>query len=449
MSPLKRIYHADAYDTKSSVGSYWEAMTPSPVHYPVLEGDTVCDVAVIGAGFTGLSSALHLAQDFGFAPVVLDAAQLGWGASGRNAGFNCMGGGKISKAAYTKRWGDVDLARYYQAQVRATEVVAEIIEANGVDVDAQPRGEWLMAHRSKDFENFSEDAAFLKRMVGVKSEIISPEALRDHGVNGAGFHGAMWSDIGFCLNPRKYVFGLAEAVRSAGGRIFCDTTVTRIERIPEGRFALHTAQGCIVAERLVLAGNGYNSDNLPSWMSGRYTPVVSHIMVTDPIGDNMLVEQGWQVNQMACDSRNMLHYFRLLPDNRMLFGMRGTANLGPRDQRRMPHAVRAAFDAMFPALQGEYTAYHWSGLICVARNLVPYVGPIGDWRGAYTAMAFHGNGVSMASYSGKLLAGMVAGKPYKEPLPVAIQMEPKRYPAARLRRLALPAAFKWYNWQDR
>ena len=90
MSPLKRIYHVDAYDTKSSVGSYWEAMTPSPVQYPVLEGDTVCDVAVIGAGFTGLSSALHLAQDFGFAPVVLDAAQLGWGACPA-VGIRCLG----------------------------------------------------------------------------------------------------------------------------------------------------------------------------------------------------------------------------------------------------------------------------------------------------------------------------------------------------------------------
>ena len=88
MSQLKRIYHADAYDTGLTVGSYWEAVTPPLVRDPVLEFDTICDVAVIGAGFTGLSAALHLTQDFGFAPVVLDSAQVGWGASGRNAGFN-------------------------------------------------------------------------------------------------------------------------------------------------------------------------------------------------------------------------------------------------------------------------------------------------------------------------------------------------------------------------
>jgi glycine/D-amino acid oxidase-like deaminating enzyme len=183
-------------------------------------------------------------------------------------------------------------------------------------------------------------------------------------------------------------------------------------------------------------------------MAGRYTPVVSHIMVTDPIGDNMLEAQGWRVNQMTCDTRKMLHYFRLLPDQRMLFGMRGTSNLGPRDQCRMPKAVRLDFDSIFPEWCKVGTAYHWSGLICVARNLVPYVGPIGDWKGAFTAMAFHGNGVSMASYSGKLLAGMVAGKPYKEPLPDAIKVKPRRYPVARLRRWGLPAAFQWYGWKD-
>lgn len=449
MSPLKRIYHADAYDTDLPVGSYWEAVTPAFGVDAPLEGDIQTDVAVIGAGFTGLSAALHLAKDFGFAPVVLDAAQVGWGASGRNAGFNCMGGGKIADAAYADRWGAADLATFYGAQVRATEVVSEVIAELGIDVDAQPKGEWLMAHRADKFAGFAEDAAFLERVAGVKSEIIGADALREWGVNGAGFHGAMWSDVGFCLNPRKYVFGLADALRKAGGRIFGNSTVTQIERMADGRFALHTGQGRVVADRLVLAGNGYNSENLPDWMNGRYTPVVSHIMVTEPMGDNVLADQGWRVNQMTYDTRKMLHYFRLLPDGRMLFGMRGTPNLGPRDRWRMPNAVRKEFEAMFPAWHGVRTAFHWSGLICVAQNLVPYVGQIGDWDGAYTAMAYHGNGVSMASYSGKLLAGMVGGKPYDDPLPNSMKAEPKRYPMARWRRWGLPAAFKYYGWQDR
>ncbi len=449
MSRLKRIYHADAYDTGRPVGSYWEAVTPAPAVDPCLNGDIETDVAVIGAGFTGLSAALHLAKDHGFAPVVLDAAPVGWGASGRNAGFNCMGGGKISDAAYARRWGTEDLGVFYRAQVRATQVVDDVLSAQGIDADVQPRGEWLMAHRQKDFDGFAQDAAFLDTVAGVKSEIIPKAALREHGVNGAGFHGAMWSDVGFCLNPQKYVFGLADAVRKAGGRICANTTVEGIEHLSDGRFALYTAQGRVVADKLVLAGNGYNSDNLPHWMGGRYTPVVSHIMVTEPMGDNVLADQGWRVNQMTCDTRKMLHYFRLLPDGRMLFGMRGTPNLGPRDRARMPSAVRADFDAMFPAWRGVRTAYHWSGLICVARNLLPYVGPIGGWSGAFTAMAFHGNGVSMGSYTGKLMAGMVAGKPSEEPLPDGMRVEPARYPFARVRRWGLPAAFKWYGWQDR
>jgi glycine/D-amino acid oxidase-like deaminating enzyme len=449
MSPLKRIYHADAYDTDTPVGSYWEAVTPSPLVDPVLEGDFQTDVVVIGAGFTGLSSALHLAKDHSFAPIVLDAGHVGWGASGRNAGFNCMGGGKLSNAAYLKRWGEVDLSTYYAAQVRATEVVDELLQDNEIDVDRQPKGEWLLAHRRKDFDGFAEDAAFLNRVAGVKSEVIGSEALRESDVNGAGAHGAMFSDVGFCLNPRKYVFGLADAVRKAGGRIFGNSLVEHIERLPDGRFGVRTGKGRVVADRLILAGNGYNSENLPDWMGGRYTPVVSHIMVTERMGDNVLADQGWRVNQMSCDTRKMLHYFRLLPDGRMLFGMRGTPNLGPQDKARMPNAVRGDFDAMFPAWAGVRTAYHWSGLICVARNLVPYVGPIGEWNGAFTALAFHGNGVSMGSYSGKILAGMVADKKYDEPLSDGMKATPERYPIAQARRWALPLAFKWYGWQDR
>jgi glycine/D-amino acid oxidase-like deaminating enzyme len=324
-----------------------------------------------------------------------------------------------------------------------------VLAEQGIDADVQPRGEWLMAHRRKDFDKFADDAAFMQRVAGVSSEIVGAETLRERGVHSEGFHGGMFSDVGFCLNPQKYVIGLAEAVRRAGGRIFGDSAVQQIERLADGRYALHTARGRVLADKLVLAGNGYNSDNLPSWIGGRYTPVVSHIMVTEPMSDVVLADQGWRVNQMTCDTRKMLHYFRLLPDGRMLFGMRGTPNLSPRNRLKMPSAVRADFDAMFPAWRGVRTAYHWSGLICVARNLVPYVGPIGDWEGAYTALAFHGNGVSMASYSGKLLAGMIAGKPYDEPLPDAMKAEPKRYPFAPLRRWGLPAAFKWYGWKDR
>lgn len=449
MSPLKRLYHADAYDVGVPAGSYWEWVVPAPPPDPCLEEDMTADVVIVGGGYTGLSAALHLARDFGRAPVVIDAAQVGWAASGRNAGFNCMGGGKISDVAYEQRWGTDDLARYYGAQVRATQVVAEIIDREGIDVDAQPRGEWLMAHRRKDFDGFAQDAAFLLRVAGVKSEILTQDALRERGVNGAGFHGAMVSDVGFCLNPRKYVFGLADAVRRAGGRIFGNTTAEHMAQLPDGRYEIRTARGRIVARNLILAGNGYNSDNLPDWLGGRYTPVVSHIMVTEPMGDNVLADQGWRVHQMSCDTRKMLHYFRLLPDGRMLFGMRGTPNLGPRDTRRMPAAVRADFDDMFPAWRGVRTAFHWSGLICVARNLVPFVGPIEDWNGAFTAMAYHGNGVSMASYCGKVMAGMVAGKPYDDPVSDGMKAEPRRYPLARWRRMGLPAAFKWYGWQDR
>ncbi|MEM7438118.1 MAG: FAD-binding oxidoreductase [Pseudomonadota bacterium] len=436
---MKRIYDNHAY-RPSPVGSYWEAVTPKDPVDPTLDGDRVADVAIIGAGYTGLSAALHLARDFGCKPVVLDAQEVGWGASGRNGGFNCMGGSKLGDRAYAAKFGQDDLARYYQAQVAATTLVGNLTQ--DWDVGRQEDGEWAFAHRAEDFEGFSDDAARLNALCGVTSEIVPKGALAERGLQIAHTHGAMRVDAGFPLNPRAYVQALARAARAEGAQIFANTPVTGILS-DGGRLHVTTPAGKVTADRVILAANGYNSEDVPGWMGGRYLPVISHIMVTEPLGGG-----NWMGTRMAYDTRNMLHYFRRLPDDRMLFGMRGAPNDGPDARVWMKAMVKAHFADMFPDWADAAVDHHWAGLICMTRDLVPYVGAIEDLPGAYASLAYHGNGVSQATWCGRQVAGMAMGREYGG-LPDGFRGPLKRFPLPGLRRHTLGPAFKWYAWKDR
>ena len=183
-------------------------------------------------------------------------------------------------------------------------------------------------------------------------------------------------------------------------------------------------------------------------VNGRYLPVVSHIMVTRPLTEAEKQAQGWTTRRIAYDTRNLLHYFRLLPDNRVLFGMRGTSNITPGSTLQMKRQIRRDFEAMFPALATAETEYHWSGLVCLTRGLTPYVGQIGDWQRAWTGFGYHGGGVAMATYTGRLLAGFAAGKPCSSPLPQLMQAEPATFPLPGFRRLILPLAYTCYGVMD-
>lgn len=436
---MKRIYHDHAYKP-SPVGSYWEAITPSDPVDPPLEGDVRADVVIIGAGYTGLSAALHLARDFGCAPVVLEAQEVGWGASGRNGGFNCMGGSKLGDAAYAAKFGQDDLARYYQAQIAATSLVGEL--SRDWDVDRQEDGEWAFAHRAQDFEGFAKAARKLQQLCDTSSEIVPKDALAERGMAIAGAHGAMRVDAGFPLNPRAYVQALARAARDAGARIYARSPVAGLTSIAGG-IQVTTDQGRVTADRLIMAANGYNSDNLPGWMAGRYMPVISHIMVTEPLGGG-----NWLGTRMAYDTRNMLHYFRRLPDDRMLFGMRGAPNDGPDARVRMQSAIKSHFSEMFPDWADARVDYHWAGFVCMTRDLVPYVGAIDELHGAFASLAYHGNGVSMGTWCGRQVAGMAMGKEYGG-LPDGFRGPLRKFPFAPARRHALAPAFKYYAWKDR
>jgi glycine/D-amino acid oxidase-like deaminating enzyme len=183
-------------------------------------------------------------------------------------------------------------------------------------------------------------------------------------------------------------------------------------------------------------------------MAGRYMPAQSNVLVTRPLTQTELDAAGWTSRQMAYDTRNLLHYFRLMPDNRFLFGMRGGLVASPRAEAAITARARRHFEAMFPAWRDVETPHSWSGMVCFSANLVPYCGPIPDLPGAFAGFAFHGNGVAMGSYTGALLADLVQGKQTRFLHPAVMQAHAPRFPLGRFRRALLPAGYALAGLRD-
>lgn len=443
---LKRLYEASAYEAGSLTGCYWPSTCPEePALWPPLDGEAQVEFAVIGAGFTGLSAALRIAESGGDV-AVFDLHRPGFGASGRNGGFCCIGGAKASEAQIAARFGEADLRAYLAAERAAIERVAERVDTLGLDVDRHSAGEVELAHSPKAFAELRARAPRMAAAYGARTRLIGASELAAEGMGGTGFHGALHVDLGFALNPRKYAVGLAHAVLAQGGTIYGDSPVLEIR--PEGTgYLLRTARGQMRAKHLILATNGYSADNLPDWMASRYLPSQSSVMVTRPLTEAELSGQGWTTDLMSYDTRHLLHYFRLMPDRRMLFGMRGAVRWTDTALASIKERTRRHFDQMFPSWTGVEATHFWSGLLCLSRELVPFAGRIGSWQNAWAGFAYHGNGVAMGSWTGDQLARLALGQ--KTDLPQFFGRVPRRFELGPMRRAALPIAYAHYYLQDR
>ncbi len=433
-------------ETRRTIDSYWEASVPNPKLDRQLIGNALFDVAIIGGGIAGLSAALKLAQA-GISVCVLEAEHVGYGASGRNGGFCCLGGTKLDHHQMIRKFGLDEARKFVAYQVAGVNLVAQRLDSWGVDANRHSKGEIALAHRPKDFAALRAEGDFLKEKFGIKVSLLAKDELDAEGFGGPGFHGGMRVPYGFALNPMVYVQALAEQVRLAGGKIFGKSPVTTLNADGD-RWRLETQHGFVRSRKVVLAGNGYANENVPKWLHGRTMPVMSSILVTRPLSDDELAEQGWTADTMASDTRILLHYFRLMPDRRFLFGTRGGLFENAPALAAMRKRARADFEGMFPAWAKVEEDYNWYGHVCLARNLTPFVGEVPGMEGVYAAMGWHGSGIAMASISGEKIAGMIKGKVRREDMPAALQRPFRKFPIPALRKLYLQGAYWWYGLKD-
>jgi len=434
---MKRIFSDFSYGPGPRKGCWWDETIAAP-DWSELQGDTRADVVIIGAGFTGASAALHLAEA-GVSVLVLEAETPGWGASGRNGGFCCTGGAKLDDAAMTRRYGAADTARYRQVERDAVALVAGLLDRLGIDADTHSKGETQLAHHPRAMTSLRRQAEAIVRAGGPPPVLIEAADLVAQGLGGP-FHGALTTPVGFGLNPRKYLFGLTAAAKQAGARLFQRSPVTAVTAAESG-YQVATEQGRVACDTVLIATNGYSSEDLPNWLAGRYMPAQSSVLVTRPLTEAELAAQGWSSDQMAYDTRNLLHYFRLMPDRRFLFGMRGGLGSSPGADRAARARTRRDFEAMFPAWRCIESAHSWSGMVCLAAGRVPYVGPVPGKPGMFAGLAYHGNGVAMGSYAGRLLADLAMGREPHGLYPSMMQKPMSRYPLGRARRVLMPPAY--------
>ena len=267
-------------------------------------------------------------------------------------------------------------------------------------------------------------------------------------MSGPEFHGGLWSPAGFGLHPLRYLRGLVDRVSEAGVTIYPRSEV-KTWRQTGSDHVLSTDRGEVTAKRVLLATNGYTSERVPDWIAGRLLPALSRIMATRPLSEEELSAQGWTSRDLAYDTRNLVHYFRLLPDGRFLFGGRGGTDLSPPGLAQANIDLRKSFERMFPVFARADIEHSWSGLVCLSARRVPYIGPIGDMESAYAALAYHGNGVAMGSYAGRLIADVLAGvENAARRIPRIVAAPLQRFPLPSLRLLYLKAAYAGYSFKD-
>jgi glycine/D-amino acid oxidase-like deaminating enzyme len=437
MSVPGQLYHPWIHDHRAPVPSYWEATAP-PLRTPAetLEGDHHCEVAIVGGGYTGLSAALHLARDHRVACAVLEAGPIGWGASGRNGGFCVLGSSKRSLGDLARRYGAVAARRFFELQRTAIALVRDLARDEAIELDAAGRGELLVAHRPARLAALRRQADETEAITGERWALLSRAELREGLVRMEEAAGALLIPHGFGLHPLRYVRGLAEAAARHGAALHSGTDVLGLGR-EGGGYRLRTAHGSLRARRVLVATNGFYREGLTRRLDGCLLPALSSIVVTRPLSAVERAAQGWREPLLVADTRTLLFYIRLLPDGRLLFGARGGTDAAPAAFARRISWMRGRLAARFPAWAAVEIDHAWWGLVCLAYDLVPHLGPLDEGRSLWFAGAYHGGGVAMATALGRAAAARLAGAPDAFPLPDFIDRAPPRFPLPSLRLLGL------------
>ena len=439
--------HPHAFHFERAVDSYWEASAdPLGLETPPLMGEETCEVAVIGAGFTGLSAARELAEN-GVDVRVLEAGHVGWGASGRNGGFACIGSHKLSYGKMIRSYGLDATRAYYENMRQSVALVRDNISALGIDAWASGDGEVTLAHLPSRVEELRAEQDFLMKTFGQKTEFLSKQELEVSGLDGPGFHAGLKTPVGFGLHPLNYVRGLARGAARAGVKIHAQSQLIRWDESADGH-RLHTRDGLLRARKGIVASNGYTPEDVSTRHAGRLMPALSSILVTRPLTEEERKAQGWTSPLMAYDSRMLLHYFRLLPDGRFLFGGRGGTDASESGEAAYRHVLTKAFHELFPAWAPVEITHYWRGFVCLANDLVPYIGPLDEGKTVWTAIAYHGNGVAMGTWSGRAVARLLMKKAAREEVSPVLTRRLSRFPLPAFRPLYLKGAYLWYGWQD-
>jgi glycine/D-amino acid oxidase-like deaminating enzyme len=423
--------------------NYWLTTVEMPrTDAPRTLPDTA-DVAVIGAGFTGLSAARTLAKKDARV-VVMESESIGWGASSRNGGM-VLTGMKLGVNQLLSMYGRERTQKMYGASLASIDCVKQIVQEESIACDFSRCGHLEVACKQSHFDDYARQVEVVGREFHHELKIVSREELRSE-IGSDIYFGGMVDESSVGLNPARYVAGLGVAALRAGA---CVYEKTRVESIERGNrqgdvgWMLRTSHGSLWARDVFVATSGYTSKTTPA-LQKKIIPIGSYIITTEVLPDALARELSPR-NRMIYDSKNYIYYYRLTPDNRMLFG--GRAAFFPESGdtvRKSAEILRRGMIEVYPQLRDTKVEFVWGGTLDFAFDIMPHAGQM---DGLYYALGYAGHGVAMATYQGHLMARRISGESPDNPF------DGIRFPGAPLglyngKPWFLPLAGAYYKFLD-
>ena len=415
--------------------------------------DIDVDVAIIGSGFTGLTTAIFLAQEHGIKATVLEANRSAWGCSVRNGGQAQCASGRLKRSQWIERWGLETALKMHRECVDGMQNFKELIK--DIDCEPQPGGHLYIAHRDKVMPVLEKEAKLLRETFNYDARILDAATVKRDYVDDKEACGAMHEPEGIGIHAGKLAFGYLKKARALGARVHPTSPVQGWET-KNGVHYLKTPGGVVRARAVGIATGGYTSNSLHRELKNRLLPILSNSIVTRPLTPAEIDACNFRTTQVITDTRVLRHYYRLMPDNRVQIGSRSaiTGHDAPQDKYKQ-FLIRDLY-RKFPALEGIQIDYSWWGWVDVSHDMMPRIHQPDPAQTIYYALGYGGNGVMYSAQAGRRLAQWIAGQGKALDLPIFTS----RLPFPNIREMVVSEAFapfrrfgqrflyRWYHLKD-
>ncbi len=415
----------------------WYAATANDKRVrPELEGETEADVCVIGAGFTGISAALELAEN-GLSVVVLEGERIGFGASGRNGG-QIVNGYSRDLDVIARRYGPEKAVKLGEMSLEGGEIIRRRVATYGIRCDLVDGG-FFAAFTDKQVKEMAHVKANWEKHGHTGLEMVSKSEVGRY-VKTDRYVGGMIDRLGGHIHPLNLVLGEAAAAEGLGVRVFEKSRVTGLDMGASP--VVKTARGRVKAKYVLVCGNAYLGSMLPK-ITDRMMPVSSQVMATEPL-DAKLIEDLLPANYCVEDANYVLDYYRRTADNRLLYG--GGIGYGGHDPANLTGVIRPNMLKTFPQLKGARIDFAWSGNFALTLTRIPHIGRLSE--NVYFSHGDSGHGVTTTHLLGKILGEAVRGHAGRFDVWASLPALP--FPGGRTFRVPLTVLGAWwYGLRDK
>lgn len=434
--------------------TYWigTAGEPPADDGPVTQ-DMDVDVVIIGAGFTGLTAAIFLAQEYGIRATVLEANRTSWGCSTRNGGQAQCASGRLKRSQWIERYGLDTALKLHAECVEGMETFKSLIK--DIDCDPQPGGHLYIAHRDKVMPVLEKEARLLRDVFDYDAQILDGDTVKRDWVGDQEAAGAMHEPEGIGIHAGKLAFGYLRKARALGARVHPSSPVQGWET-RDGVHYLKTPGGTVRARAAGIATGGYTSQSLHPQLKNRLLPILSNSIVTRPLTANEIEACSFRTHQVITDTRVLRHYYRLLPDNRLQIGSRSAITGRDAPQQKYENVLVNNMVRKFPALKGIPLDYSWWGWVDVSHDMMPRIHQPDPSETIFYALGYGGNGVMYSAQAGRRLAQWIAGDGRQLDLPIFTSKLPfpniremvESQAFAPFRRVGQRFLYRWYYLKD-